>query len=174
MLSCCALFAAATAFTRWCCASATFCTPVMYTRMLATLRHVLGHHPRCTGCLQGSKDAGSIGRMNLTQFKAFCTAAKVPIAKFSADRLDDIFTAVAASPAALKRKLDNSAPSTMNLADFLVAQIHVAYHRFGSMVCFPACHAVAKLVKHASVALPHAEFLLNPTTTTGAASASQT
>lgn len=84
--------------------------------------------------MQGSKDASTIGRMNLTQFKAFCNAAKVPVAKFSADRLDDIFTAVATSPAALKRKLDNTASSTMTFADFLMAQIHIAHHRFASMV----------------------------------------
>ena len=72
--------------------------------------------------------------MNLTQFKAFCAAAKLNTGKFTPDRLDDIFTAAAASPAALERKLDSTASTTMMFADFLVALTHVAYHRFAALV----------------------------------------
>lgn len=69
-------------------------------------------------------------------------AAKMTFGRFTADRLDDIFTAVAASPAALERKLDSTASSTMTFADFLMALAHVAYHRFAAMV---RCSAVLVL-----------------------------
>lgn len=72
--------------------------------------------------------------MDLTQFKAFAAAAGVCHGKFNADRLDDVFTAVAASPAALRRKLDAAATSTMNFADFVIALCHLAYHRFAALV----------------------------------------
>jgi hypothetical protein len=103
--------------------------------------------------LQGDKDPQFVGRMNLTQFKAFCSAAKLTFGKFNGDRLDDIFTAVAASPAALKRKLDSSATSTMTFADFLILLAHLAYHRFASMVRLDLAPTTQALLTVASTSL---------------------
>ena len=91
---------------------------------------------RSNDVLQGDKDPATSGRMNLTQFKALWTAARALTGRLTVDKLDDIFTAVAASPAALERKLDATASSTMTFADFLVSVAHVAYHRFAAMVRF--------------------------------------
>jgi hypothetical protein len=78
--------------------------------------------------MQGDKDP--IGRMNLTQFKAVCTAAHVVSPKLPHDKLEEIFTAVAGSPVALERKMDSLAASTMTLLDFIIALVHVAHHKF--------------------------------------------
>jgi hypothetical protein len=98
-------------------------------------------HPRrrstARAPMQGSKDLATVGRLNLTQFKAFCAAARVTGGKFPADRLDDVFTAAAASAAARERKLDGAAGSTMALLDFIVALAHVAAHRFAALVRQP-------------------------------------
>jgi hypothetical protein len=72
--------------------------------------------------------------MNLTQFKAFYTGAKVTSSKFPPERLDEIFTTVATMPQALERKTDAMASSTMNLVDFVIAIVHVAYHRYAVVV----------------------------------------
>lgn len=79
--------------------------------------------------------------MNLTQFKAFCSGAKVTSTKFPPERLDEIFTTVATMPQSLERKSDAMASSTMNLTDFLIAIVHVAYHRYAVVVRagVPAC-----------------------------------
>ena len=91
---------------------------------------------------QGEKDPATTGRMNLTQFKAFWAAARVLTGRLTGERLDDIFTAAAAAPAALARKLDASASSTMTFVDFLMAVAHVAYHRFAALVRSPAAPRV--------------------------------
>lgn len=90
-------------------------------------------HNDCT-ILQGDKDTNLIGRMNLTQFKAFCSAAHIVSPKMPHDKLEEVFTAVAGSPMALERKKDSMAASAMTFLDFLIAVVHVAHHKFASQV----------------------------------------
>jgi hypothetical protein len=96
--------------------------------------------------LQGDKDPRMVGRMNLTQFKALCLAAHVTVCKFIPERLDEIFTAVAASPTSLERKMESMAASTMTFLDFVLALVHVAYHRFAATVrrCKDDSHSICK------------------------------
>jgi hypothetical protein len=80
--------------------------------------------------------------MNLTHFKAFCSAAHIVSPKMPHDKLEEIFTAVAGSPMALERKKDSMAASTMTFLDFIIAIIHVAHHKFASQV---PCTSIAPL-----------------------------
>ena len=84
--------------------------------------------------MQGDKDPNLIGRMNMAQFKAFCSAAHIVSPKMPLDKLEEVFTTVAGSPMALERKKDSMAASTMTFLDFLIAVVHVAHHKFASQV----------------------------------------
>lgn len=45
--------------------------------------------------MQGSSSYDTILRLNVTQFRNLMTAAKVPVAAFTTDKIDDIFTQMA-------------------------------------------------------------------------------
>lgn len=77
----------------------------------------------------GEKLGNSLGRMNLSQFKVVMTRSKVTGRGLAADKLDDVFSTVATSKTALDRKNDVSGASTFTLLDFMLALVHVAYHK---------------------------------------------
>lgn len=75
----------------------------------------------------------------MPQFKAFCSAAHIVTTKTPNEKIEEVFTTVAGSAAALERKKDNMAASSMTFLDFLMALIHVAHHKFAAQVphhCF--------------------------------------
>lgn len=49
--------------------------------------------------------------------------------KFPYEKVDKIFTNVATAPRSLDRKVDALGASTVDLIDFLIAIVHVAYQR---------------------------------------------
>lgn len=51
--------------------------------------------------------------------------------RFTAENVDNVFTSVATSATTIARKMDNkSGVSTFGLLDFILAVVHVAYHRY--------------------------------------------
>lgn len=80
----------------------------------------------CPG-VQDDKDPHLINRMSMTQFKSLCSAAHVPSAKFSLDRIEEpVKAALATAPA--------ESAGTMSFRDFLMALVHVAHTRFAAHV----------------------------------------
>lgn len=82
---------------------------------------------------EGIQTSDQLCRMTLPQFRTLMQATKVITSKFSAEKVDEIFTTVATSDTTLARKVENkSGVSTFHLLDFMIALVHIAYHRFGS------------------------------------------
>jgi hypothetical protein len=62
-----------------------------------------------------------------------CFVVQATTAQFPAESVDNIFTSVATSAQTLARKVDNkSGVSTFGLLDFILAIVHVAYHRYAA------------------------------------------
>ena len=71
-----------------------------------------------------------LGQITLPQFRKLMEISKVTVSGFGGDKIDEIFTTVVTSEQALARRVDNkSGVSTLDLLDFNIALLHVAYHR---------------------------------------------
>lgn len=71
-----------------------------------------------------------LGQITLPQFRKLMEISKVTTSGFGGDKIDEIFTTVVTSEQALARRVDNkSGISTLDLLDFNIALLHVAYHR---------------------------------------------
>uniref|UniRef100_A0A383WE37 Uncharacterized protein n=1 Tax=Tetradesmus obliquus TaxID=3088 RepID=A0A383WE37_TETOB len=106
---------------------------------LSRVREVLLQHAGALQMLfllytcEASTPVDAIHRMTLPQFKAMLHAAKVTSSSLPPEKLDELFTAVQASKGAVSRK--GQTPSNtagFDLADFMVALVHVAYVRFSA------------------------------------------
>eukprot|EP00879_Flechtneria_rotunda_P027528 GHRR01029494.1.p1 GENE.GHRR01029494.1~~GHRR01029494.1.p1 ORF type:complete len:381 (+),score=140.39 GHRR01029494.1:430-1572(+) len=106
---------------------------------LARVREVLLQHAGALQMLfllytcEASTPIDAIHRMTLPQFKAMLQAAKVTSNTLPPDKLDELLAAVQNSQGALTRKgHTQSNTSGFDLADFIVALVHVAHTRFAA------------------------------------------
>ncbi|KAF6247868.1 hypothetical protein COO60DRAFT_1707360 [Scenedesmus sp. NREL 46B-D3] len=84
---------------------------------------------------EASTPIDAIHRMSLPQFKAMLHAAKVTSSSLPPEKLDEIFTSVQASRGAVSRKgQTQSNTAGFDLADFMVALVHVAHVRLTEQV----------------------------------------
>lgn len=74
-----------------------------------------------------------LGVLTLPQFRSTMASAKVLTPRFTAEKVDEIFTNVATAETTLARKVENkSGVSTFDLMDFMLALVHVAAHRYAA------------------------------------------
>ncbi len=82
---------------------------------------------------EGASSGEQLGQITLPQFRGLMTAARAVTSRFPAERVDEIFTAVATSSQTLARKVDSkNGVSTFDLLDFMIATVHVAHARFAA------------------------------------------
>ncbi|KAK9811334.1 hypothetical protein WJX72_002031 [[Myrmecia] bisecta] len=78
---------------------------------------------------QGEASVESVSRMNLVQFRALTINSKLVTAAFAAEKVDEIFTLIAASARGTNSKLDSSGVANINFLGFLIGLVHIAFAR---------------------------------------------
>mmetsp|Transcript_37672 Transcript_37672/g.83892 ORF Transcript_37672/g.83892 Transcript_37672/m.83892 type:complete len:441 (-) Transcript_37672:2613-3935(-) len=82
---------------------------------------------------EGASSGDQLGQITLPQFRGVMQAARAITPRFPPEKVDEIFTNVATSEQTLARKVENkSGVSTFDLLDFMIAVVHVAYHRYAA------------------------------------------
>uniref|UniRef100_A0A7R9VJD9 Uncharacterized protein n=1 Tax=Chlamydomonas euryale TaxID=1486919 RepID=A0A7R9VJD9_9CHLO len=82
---------------------------------------------------EGATSGQQLGQITLPQFRSFMQQAKVISSSFPSEKVDEIFSSVVTSLHTLARRSESkSGVSSLDLLDFLIAIVHVAYSRFAA------------------------------------------
>ncbi|KAG1680749.1 hypothetical protein FOA52_008082 [Chlamydomonas sp. UWO 241] len=82
---------------------------------------------------EGASSGQQLGTITLPQFRGMMQQAKVMTLTFGSEKVDEIFSGVVTSEHTLARRLESkNGVSSLDLLDFLIAVVHVAYHRYAA------------------------------------------